>query len=387
MEFNNSPVKVKSFFDDKRLTLVEKKILQGYLLVRDNRNTEVLDLLDGIPASPHAFIEGQRNLLLGLAHNNLTHFEDSRKFILVANSYFKELSLPYFEFLGLFNLFIIGYNTQNLLMMKKSLDKLHLIESTGSLQDQRMLRVQFMYHTHVNNIEEAQKFSTLIEKEINKFKESDVISYLTNLFMFHLKNDRFQECQQDLERMKNFRKYHLSENFNFMKKLLDHFMYDTPIYEYSYFKSTPLLGCQFRVIQCLEENNLKTAKEFWEKLHAMSPHLYGPEFNYRGEKSLFSLCLDKYLKNKQLHSDVQIDDSSKINTFITLLRNHKNGLSKELLHELIWGQTLQNKNDLIKLAKLAYRAKHEKNLNIKSRKGSYLLDETDSNSDHIKKLG
>ena len=104
--------------------------------------------------------------------------------------------------------------------------------------------------------------------------------------------EELQQASGVLNELKQFRNYQLSENYNFMKKMLDHLTDGSPLYVYDHlFQNVPVLLHQLKVIQFLEEKNLDQARAHWEKLKSISPQIYGKAFEYHGSTCLFSLGL------------------------------------------------------------------------------------------------
>lgn len=75
---SRDPKRVKRFIKvDKRLSMSEKQILNGFLLMRDNKNAEALELAEDISSQSDEFVECLRFFLLGATLNNLGHYEKS----------------------------------------------------------------------------------------------------------------------------------------------------------------------------------------------------------------------------------------------------------------------------------------------------------------------
>lgn len=380
LEFNRSPQKAKECLQDKRLTFIEKKILEGHLLVRNNKNAEVVELLKGLASSEHLFVEAQKKLLLGIALNNLSYFKESKSYLNESAEAFQELLMPDCLFLACFNLFLVHLNLADSQEMKQTLNLLEKIPLEDGVQRLRLLRCRFEYHAMVDDQENAKKNLKELDQKRSCLPENDAISFLVSAFMFHVKLEEFTKCQKLLVEMKKHRKYHLTENYNFMKKLLDHYVHNDPIYAYDHdFQQIPILFHQLKVIQQLEEGNDTSAREYWKLLQDVSPGTYLDEFQYRGEKCLFSLCLEKHLQVKKDDVVVEISaEASKLDILIHVLTVMKAPVLKEHLYQHLWGALPLDKDDLKKLTKLVSRARSERNIEIKTRKGTYYIEKEES---------
>jgi tetratricopeptide (TPR) repeat protein len=375
IEFNLNPQRVKNYFEDKRMTLLEKKILEGYLYVRDNQNSQAILLVDSLAKSNYPFVEAQKFLLMGIAQNNLTQFAEAEKNLLQSLEIFNELQTVFFQFITRFNLFIIYHNINNKKMMKENLLVLERLKLVEHNQTKRLLRIKFMYHSHLNEIDEACKALKDIEPYLSQFSESDVISHLIVVFMFYLKIGELHKCQETLQSIKAHRKYQMSDNFKFMKRMLDHLMYNSPLYCYNDdFKSMPQLFHQFKVIQALEENNKEEADKHWQALKEMSPDHHLEEYDFRGPKCLFSVCLDKHKKVLRPKGIASINEESKIKKLLHIIETTEYPIPKAMLYEQIWGKVPESKEDINKLARMIYKIKTKFGIDIKTRKGTYYIE-------------
>src|ERR1700752_1179005 len=104
-EFHDHPQKVRKYFKDNRITLAEKKILECWYLFRDGKHEEIVLLLEKMPAQGDELVESQRNLILGLAHNNQGHFLEALEWVNKACAVLKKYELPYYHFIAHSNLF------------------------------------------------------------------------------------------------------------------------------------------------------------------------------------------------------------------------------------------------------------------------------------------
>ena len=190
-----------------------------------------------------------------------------------------------------------------------------------------------------------------------------------------MKRKDFEHCYSTLAEMKNHRKFHLSENFNFIKLLLDHLCKNKPIYAYDReFKKIPLLYHQLKVIQHLESGELESAKHHWLELNRMQPDAYQSDFSYHSRTNLFSLCLNQHIKAlppSTIHFEKK---ETKTDTLIELLINSESALSKQQIYSYLWGSEAETKDDLKKLTRMISKIRSTHQLNVKSRKGAYYID-------------
>ncbi len=367
------PHKAKLYLNDKRLTILEKKILEGHILIRNNQNQDVIKLLGDIAPSELPFVEGHRHFILGQVHNNLSHYHQAEDYFFKALPSFISANAYYFIFSSYYELFIVNSNLGRIDKMKEYLGLMEKVPELTELHKNRILKSRFDYYSESNQFDRAEEVLNLINQKKSEFVDSDVISHLVCEFMFHIKKEDLKSCQTTLQEMKSYRKFHLTENYNFMKKLLDHLIHDAPIYAYdSDFQKIPMLFLQLKVIQSFESGDRKLAQKYWDDLAKIFPETYLHEFNYCGPKNLFSLCLKKYVSKIEPRK-IQPGEGSKLEILVKILKDSKNPLTKGLIYEMIWGESPVEKDDYNKLTRMIYKARIEYGLDIQSRKGTYFI--------------
>ena len=374
LEYNENPTRAKSFLSDNRFTLHEKKIVQGHLLLRDKKNQEVVELLSPLAPSDLKFVESQRLMLLGCAYNNLSSFEFAHSSLLSSLKIVQSLEVPYFKFLSLYNLFWIYANLDEIKPMEETLKKLKAFLDNGEKEYIRIQRCKLCFYEMSGKLEEAKKTLEEIETSGIALSESDMIYFLTDKFKLMVQIEDLEQAKSVLVEMKKYRKFQLSENYMYMKKLLVHLMENSPIYAYhDEFKDCSLLYHQIKCIQNLEERNIPEAQAEWLKLKNIAKNTYGSEFKYKGSKCLFSLCLAKHIGQIAKPDFQLLKSGSKLEKLIHIMVQSQGAISAALLYELIWEENVEEKEDLKKVSRLVFRANTENELNIVYHKGSYQL--------------
>jgi hypothetical protein len=376
VEFSLNPGRAKQYLSDKRLTLIEKKIIEGHLLIRNNQNQQALESMKLLSRSDLPFVEAQRKLLMGHALNNLSFFNESEKTIHESLEILNNFEAPYFQFVANYLLFTVYSNQNRPDLMLETLQRLESFPLMSEGQTIKLLRCKFDYYSLVDN-EMAHKILDEIEPNKKDMSEGDIISQLVCEFMFYVKCEDLDKCEEVLKDMKNYRKFHITENFNFMKKLLSHLKVNAPIYLYGEdFKSTPMLYFQLKVIQSFEENNFSEVDNSWARLQNLYPGIYLPNYTYAGPKCLFSLCLEKH-RGSAIETKIGLakgEGLSQLDILVELLRSSHSPLSKNYIYEYIWNESPEDKEHFKKLTRLISRARSEKGIEIKSRKGTYYID-------------
>jgi len=364
---------------DNRLTKLEKKILQGYLLIRNNKSSQVIEELKDSPLSEIDFVKDHHNMILGICYNNIGKHTEGERFLRLAIEGFEKEEIHYHQFTALFNLLILLSNTGKTLEMGPVIKKIKEICPDVKLAKFRLLRCQFIYACDASEELEARKLIQRINKVKKEFSESDLNQHLLCEFMFYVKYEELENAQRVLEEIKTSRNYSSSDNYIFMKKLLSHLREDSPIYIYERdFESISFLFHQLKVIESLQGHNQEEALKHWKILQNGAPYLYQDDFKYSGEKCLFSLCLDKHLKTETKISLV-IDRSGKplLQLAFEILSQCQKPIHKGHLYELLYGEPAVEKSDDTKLSRLISKVRAHYQVEVDFKKGTYFIARED----------
>lgn len=378
LQFSKNPKQAKRLSHDKRLSFAEKSIIQAFFLLRDNKLSEVLKCLEMVKGKLDPVVQTQKDLLMGMALNNLSRHQEAISFIEKSINGIQLLAIPelgYFKFIALHNLFVIYLNKKD----EKNLTRVFKQIKSYSPQTDRelilIMRCQFNYCTFLNKYAEAKAVLEEIHHYKDKMLESDIAAHLLNQFDFHIKLKKFTKAQDTLDEMKSYRKYQLTANYNFMKILLNHHQQKTPVhFDQRDFKDYPLLQSQIMTIKALAERDHATANCHWVNLQRLDPHTYQDDFSYQGDECLFSLCLNHHLKLMNKHSLIPITSAQgKLKHLKTILELAEIPVGKIELYQMIWGEE-PDKEELKKLAKNIYRLRIQHGLNIKLKHGCYFIE-------------
>jgi tetratricopeptide (TPR) repeat protein len=372
--FSTKPKKSKRFLEDKRLTQAEKTILRGYFLLRDSKFKEIKILLDNISEITDPVVQSQYHLLLGIVYNNMNDFKLAQTEISKSLEFLPQKELKYFEFVAHLNLFIINYNIRNVDEMKLQLELMKKFDSKEAKDKIRTLSCEYLYHSFVEKFDEAEKVLNSLDALKSKMTESDVVPYLLQKFEFSVRVKNFVRAKSILAEMKKNRKFALSENYRYIKKLLEHYTEHKPLYFQDHeFEKQPFLLYHIKVVQLMEERKLDEAAIWWNKLSLLYPESYKENFQYFGPVNIFSLCFKMHQGAIQ-ENIFEIDESlDKTEVVIELLEKAQGPVSREVLFKLLWKREPKDKEDFVRLSRKIYRMKIQKNLNIEYRKGCYML--------------
>jgi hypothetical protein len=365
--------KFERFLNDKRLSMPEKTILQGWLKLRDSQYNDLIDSLEKLVCN-NPYVEAQRLMLLGISLSNRGTPNLGLSYLEKALS---TLPHPYqgkLKTMCSTNLCICLLNLKNKEKLSKILDSIEFYQGITQLEKVEIYRCKFNYAVLI----EDNKMATQILKQMNplipNMTDGQKSHFFIDQIIYFVKNENFDQCYKILDQMKSIRKFYLSANYNFIKSCLDFITQDKPIYLYpKEFEAFPLLYHQVNCLLSLENQDLIQAKKSWQELQLISPEVYQNEFNYSADKCLFSLVLAK-IKNHELNFNFNNHTENKEQALYQLLINNQNkSIPKDKIYELIWGESIENKEDFHKLECIISRLKTKYQVSIQSKKGCYIL--------------
>ena len=380
---HGQPKKAKKFLSDKRLTLVEKKILNAWYLLKNCQHQTIINDLDGIH-SENQLVESQKKLILGLTYNNMGKFKTASKCLHEAFEELEKYSLNDHQFICIYNLFIISYNQSNESQMTNCLSIMEILEKNGINERQSLcyLQCKFNYFTFREDYELANEALRHLEMKKVIMSEALIMATMISKFIMHLKQEHFSECQEIIEEMKEHRLFRHSPNYLYMKLTLNHLMHNAPLYFYEKdFKESEFLFLQLKTIQALEESNLEKAQAYWKRLMEIDPDCYKERFDFHGQKNLFTMCLNKHAS---VLKGVTVDIPTAKNhadALIEILQKSTIPVPKELLFEKIWGKKSASQSDDEKLKNLIYYVRNIKGFEVHFRKGCYSIITKKSKTD------
>lgn len=372
---HSNPKKAKTFLQDKRLTLAEKKILHGWFQLKSCLHSDIIKEIGNL-AVESELVESQKYLILGLTYNNMGELNQASLCLHKAFELIEKHPLPEHQFICLYNLFIISYNSGHEEDMSNTLGLMDVLAISGLNERQTICHLQckFNYLTFRNQYEQASLY--LDDLEIKKADMTDpvIMSHLISKFQFYLKQSLFDQCEATMQEMKKYRLFRHSPNYIFMRLSLDHIIHNRPLYFYEKdFKDSKLLFHQLKVIKSFEESNFKEAEKHWQTLSKAEPNIYLDKFVYNGQTNLFSLCLSKYKIQKQISVTIPELSKNKSEAIVKILQSSSYPVPKEELFEALWGRKPLDQMDDDKLKNLIYYVRKNKGLVITFRKGCYSL--------------
>lgn len=365
--------KTLAYFKDKRLTQVEKEILKCAYLIRDNKCDEAIKTLLSL-RSDDQLVEALRHYYLGFAYNHACNGLTAISHLVLALGLSEPYPVNACRFKMAKSLFYSYLNSKHTRGMKHALHTMQGLVGTSSQQKLALELAQFSFLCVTDETEDLAPAIKRLEKSKDLMNEGQIICFYIDCFDAHIKRDEFTKAKEVIEAIKKHRKFLISANFKFMQSLLQHLTDDKPLYLYDKdFVGFPNLYHQIKVILHLESKEPELALKHWKQLQSTSADTYKDNFNYEGDKCLFSLCLKKNLKPKLVLDELCVGKSKEEQLF-SLLTKANAPIKKEVIYQLIYGTEVETKADLAKLSHLVSRAKqNNKNIDILYKKGCYEL--------------
>jgi tetratricopeptide (TPR) repeat protein len=368
---------------DKRLTLEERSILKGWFLLRKNKISEVIELIQSITSSQNEFVESQKKLLLGICYNNLGQLSKAEEHLSEVPKVFSMYPVKCLEFIAYYNLYICYFNKDDVQNAEKILTKIESLRPDHFRHELLLLQCQFMSNLMKGESSKAETLLIELDNQTFKMSESMKLGHYYDKFNFYLSQKKLADCLKCINEMKKCRSFNLSENFLYMKMLLELLVHDKSLYVYSHqFKLNHHLYYHLKVIQSIQSLDVNAASLYWKKLILFDPQNYFEDFKVKDESSLLSLALNKYrhyLMSDQSQLKYKEHEGRKEKVFADLIQNSSHPIPKDVIHQLIWGSELRDKDDMIKLKKLVSRVRQIFHLDIRYKNNCYYLIRHEAN--------
>ena len=377
--FHHNLRNTEKFFTDKRMTQEEKTVLKGWFLLRKNKLVELQEMILSMSSSQYELVESQKNLLLGITYNNLGQMNEARSCLEAVPEIVLKFPIRALHFMAFYNLCVCYYNQKDAVKLAQAVSKMEAF-SQDSARHLIMQRQCVLMNALLNEDNEtAIRLIAQLDSDLDKMSESMKLGHLYDKFNFLLLQNKLKDCLDCLWQMKKIRSFNSSENYNYLKGLLELLVLDRPLYIYSQqFKMNHQLFYQLKVIQSLQSMDIKVAEIYWSKLHKLDPSTYLEHFQLKDQKSLLAYALTKF-KNHLTFNREDIDqkyqEGSKEKLLFGLLTQTSHPISKEIIHQLLWKKNLMDKQDMVKLKKLVSRVRSLYKLDIKYKNGCYFLNE------------
>jgi len=336
--FASNKQKFKRYYNDKRLTVQEKNILKAKISIRNFKIEEGLEFLDFTPMND--YIKAHQLYIKGVLHNNKTDFSSSAPILKTSYLLFKSLNDDQYSFSALYSLILTFFNLKFSDQMDFYLKEMNKMSRKTKFQKSCYLRCKSLYFSLINeDVKALEYINQSLEDDSIQMKDQRAMFLITK-FVAHFKLHQHEKCGEVLKEYNSSKGFISSANYNFMKKMLDHFVNDTPLYAYEkHFRDAPELKYQTNVIKHLScaENDL--AQNYWEKLQIINPSLYKETFQFTGDYCLFSACLNKHLnKETSSLSGIQEFRGTTQEKLVFFLESSERPLSKEELIDYLWAE-------------------------------------------------
>ncbi|MCT4640701.1 MAG: hypothetical protein N4A33_00285 [Bacteriovoracaceae bacterium] len=366
---------IKRNLRNDKLTNIEKNVLKGWLELRKSRYDEVLVYLEKIRLTPIKYFQGHGYLLLGILENNKGNFVYSIKAFEKAIDFFNscDVSDEVLFYLD-YNQYIAVSNLQDKQRMKKVLEKILKYNNTSIKQNLYTLQCQFNYDVAISN-DRAEESRLLFRKQMIHASDSLIASFLITEFRYYAATNNEDMCYDTLAELKKIRNFSISDNYKFMKRLLDFIFKAKNIYVYDYeFNLNKLLYWQLKLLQSLEEKEDMLAKKYWSYLKEKCPNLYGDFLEFKGIKSVFSIALKKLARQSGKSSFFVNDSLSPLEKLFSLLVVQKQVLNKEGIFNALWNKPLETAQDEVKIKNLFARFRKKYPQKLVYRRGQYSVE-------------
>lgn len=353
----------------------ERRLLKCFQLYKKNKKKECLELLEAKIADD-TFLEGVRLYLKGLVYNQHCHYFYAIENLEKSIELFKSINEKRFQLNSLCLIVMVYGNRREIKNMASTLDDIREFNLETNSQKLQLLYAELFYFVLTNNKEAT---LTVCKQAITlKYPEYEAFHpyFLVQKFMLFAKNKEYKRCYETLEEYKEISGNVVKANYAYMKTLLDHLDKDSPLYVYARdYDEFPELYEQLEVIKNLKDGNLEAAEKFWKKLAAHNPSLYGENFEFKGDYTLFAQGLERYLAHREQteFNQEQIDlQKTPIEKLIFILSHSSRPVEHSEIITMIWKEEY-SEAAITRLRKLVSRHNLKSDNKILVSRGSYRL--------------
>ena len=362
--------------ENHSFSVAEGRLLRGYLEFHRNSKSGALKELRVSPF-PEPFYEGVRLYLVGLVYNQHSHFRYAVENLERSVQTFH--SVPHLGFIlnPLYLLILALGNRREVERMGQLLEELESIPVTTAFEKLQILHCRIL---HALTTGQAGRCLELLEQAF-RFKKADLQTFEPHLLIIRIaaliQEMRYEDALALLDRYKKAASNAIVRaNYAYIKALLTHLHSGAPLYIYaSKFKDFPELHWQLETVKRLSIGDLEGARKHWNQLRKHNPGLYGADFEYRGDPSLFSQSLDRYRSHtvgEEWNESELAGILSKRDRLHFLLNRSSAPILADRLVTLIWGEEADERT-LARLRKLISNYCKESGVKVVSRHNSYCL--------------
>jgi len=361
---------------DRRLNQDERNIVRGFLLMRDNLNEKAHSLAQSIRCQQDPFVEAMRIYLMGATLNNQGKYTKALHYFKDCHHLLPKGFNPHLEFVILNNIFIIHMNLHQLAESREFLMMMQMISPIPEEDTLTLQRLKFGFYLASEDSKNADESYALLSQNRGSFKDHELNALLIQFFRYGIVFNQLDICDGALNELKDQKKYALTQNFNYMKILLNHLRDHAPVYiQEQDFKDYPTLLLELKLIRALDQAKISELPQLWKDLQRINPQSFLDGYQYAGYRSVFSRCLELHQEKLKGFKTLSVKEPTmSILDAIKYKLENEDFVSKEQLHYYLYGKELESKLDLNRVSKYVNKLKTTGDLEIESVRGGYRLN-------------
>ncbi len=362
--------------ENHAFSVAEGRLLRGYLEFHRNSKAGALKELRVTPFQ-EGFYEGVRLYLIGLVYNQHSHFRYAVENLEKSVQTFHTVPHHGFILNPLYLLILALGNRREVARMGQLLVELESISVDTAFEKLQVLHCRILHALLSGN----PAFCIELVDQALRYKKQDLKSFEPHLLIIRIaaliQELRYEDALSLLDRYKKTASNAIVRaNYAYIKALLTHLHLGAPLYIYaSKFKDFPELHWQLETVKLLSIGDLEGASKYWNQLRKHNAGLYGADFEYRGDPSLFSQCLDRYRSHTtgEGWDEMELAEiQSKRDRLHFLLTRSSAPILADRLVSLIWGEEADERT-LARLRKLISNYCKELGVKVVSSHNSYRL--------------
>lgn len=349
----------------------KKKLLNIFMRYKQSNSSEYIKDLQSM-SFDDPFFDSLRLLILGVFQNHYCRYRYAQENVHASYSYFKNKNFPDIIVYCQISLAVIYANQKQVQLMQMILDEID--ESAIQIDYYQLcfVHAKSLLYLQQQDLEQAKKLLLKSLDSKNALLSRFEGSFLLQLIIISFKQKNEKEIFFLLEKYKKSKGMVVQSNYKYMKILLEFIFNQKALYVYAQdFEHFPELYNQLEVIKFLNSGDIKHANTHWKQLMSHNSQLYGQDFKYLGEYSIFShaLELSSFMATENDFSELSTI-TSPLDKLSYIFKHATVPIKKERLIELIWQEEYSEKS-MGRLRKLISRYRKMTGHKVKSYQDSY----------------
>jgi len=374
---SNNRIYFERYRKSPKLSVNEKKLLDVRSKLSVGKWEKALTILESISRESREYINADKSIMKSYVSAHLGYRKKAIKFSLEAFSLFLKINHEKGIIYSSYNLSVYYFEENN---MKDSLKYIkyalkHCNKNYVMADIYRHLAFIYLRSGKEKMAKRSIENAKKLHSYLNQFEQGTQNVSFSDYYFRCGELKKMKKCLHEVKKSKN--NQHKDWCY-FLINFLDVFENGKKLGKApKALIHSEKFNLKWLVVQLLQSGDYELARQSWEKLCALTPEVYLPNFKVTSkwnEESLFYKCVEKYLINNEVlpEKELSIKKNTKVSVLYELLANSNSPLRKEELIMEVWGEYDYDKHNgrFYQLVR-TLRKKHK--INVVNKHNAYYL--------------